>query len=59
VSNITIVDVTESLDWETEDVDMGQDTITLIHESIDDLEIDDKEGVKKLIRDLYTESLSL
>lgn len=59
VSNITIVDVTESLDWETEDVDMGQDTITLIHESIDELEIDNKEDVKRLIRDLYTESLSL
>ena len=60
-SNITLIDVTESTDLnEDEVVDIGQDTLSLIFETIDELEsVDNKDKLKKMIRELYMESLSL
>ena len=41
-------------------VDLAQDTVTLINNEIDAIEeVDDKPRMKKLIKDLYMESLSL
>jgi hypothetical protein len=59
--NITLIDVTESTDLDEDDViDIGQDTLSLIFETIDELEsVDNKDKLKKLVRDLYMESLSL
>ena len=61
VVKITIVE--ESLDISDEDeelVDLAQDTVTLINNEIDNIaEVKDKERMKKLIKDLYMESLSL
>ena len=58
VANLTIVEdlVEESKE---EIIDMAKDTVTLIHEEIDSLETDKKDEIKKLISDLYMESLSL
>tara|TARA_R100001015_G_C4608136_1_gene163301 strand:+ start:265 stop:1305 length:1041 start_codon:yes stop_codon:yes gene_type:complete len=58
VANLTIMEelVEESKE---EMVDMAKDTVTLIHEEIDSLETDKKDEIKKLISDLYMESLSL
>ena len=41
-------------------VDLAQDTVTLINNEIEVLEeVEDKPRMKKLIKDLYMESLSL
>ena len=41
-------------------VDLAQDTVTLINNEVDQLEeVKDKSKLKKLIKDLYMESLSL
>ena len=41
-------------------VDLAQDTITIINNEIDTLEeIQDKDRMKRLMKDLYMESLSL
>ena len=41
-------------------VDLAQDTVTLINNEIDSIdEVEDKARMKKLIKDLYMESLSL
>tara|TARA_Y100000310_G_scaffold339413_1_gene431982 strand:- start:163 stop:1209 length:1047 start_codon:yes stop_codon:yes gene_type:complete len=60
-SKITVVE--ESLDLSDDDedlVDLAQDTVTLINNEIEGLEeVKDKDKMKKLIRDLYMESLSL
>ena len=59
VAKITTIE--EALDeTEEEMVDLAQDTVTLINNEIDSLEeIDDKPRMKKLIKDLYMESLSI
>ena len=61
VAKITIVE--ESLDVSEsneEVVDLAQDTITLINNEVDGLkEVKNKARMKKLIRDIYMESLSL
>ncbi len=61
VAKITIVE--EALDISDNDeelVDLAQDTVTLINNEVDALEeVKDKERMKKLIRDLYMESLSI
>ena len=41
-------------------VDLAQDTVTIINNEIDGMqEVKDKDKMKKLIKDLYMESLSL
>ena len=59
VAKITTIE--EALDeTEEEMVDLAQDTVTLINNEIDSLEeIEDKPRMKKLIKDLYMESLSI
>ena len=48
------------LDSDEEMVDLAQDTVTLINNEIDAIEeVQDKTRMKKLIEDLYMESLSL
>ena len=59
VANLTIVEE-DDLDQEKVDIDMKKDTLTLIQDEVDMLECEgDKEKIKKMIRDLYMESLTL
>ena len=56
---MTIVEDVSSDDIEEEDIlDMAQDTVTIINNEIDGMDIDNKSGVKNLIRELYMEALS-
>ena len=61
VAKITIVEELISAEWTKEEiVDLAQDTVTLINNEVDALEeVTDKERMKRLIKDLYMESLSL
>ena len=61
VSKITVVeDMTEDDMTDEESVDLAQDTVTLINNEIDSMEeVEDKDKMKRLIKDLYMESLSL
>ena len=61
VAKITIVEDIIDSEWTKEEiVDLAQDTVTLINNEIDAIEeVDDKPRMKKLIKDLYMESLSL
>tara|TARA_R110002096_G_scaffold37022_2_gene103027 strand:+ start:1590 stop:2636 length:1047 start_codon:yes stop_codon:yes gene_type:complete len=61
VSKITIVEESlDILDNEDDIVDLAQDTVTLINNEVDGLEeVKDKDKMKKLIKDLYMESISL
>ncbi len=61
VAKITVVEEIIDSDWTKEEiVDMAQDTVTLINNEIDNLdEVKDKSKMKKIIKDLYMESLSL
>ena len=56
----TIEESSDILDTDEEIVDLAQDTVTLINNEIDSIEeVEDKDKLKKLIKDLYMESLSL
>ena len=61
VSKITTVDDANNSSWQQEEiVDLAQETVTLINNEVDQLEeVKDKSKLKKLIKDLYMESLSL
>ena len=61
VAKITIVEELNNSDWTQEEiVDLAQDTVTLINNEIDTMdEVKDKERMKRLVKDLYMESLSL
>jgi len=61
VAKITVVEEIVDSEWTKEEiVDLAQDTVTLINNEIDSIdEVEDKARMKKLIKDLYMESLSL
>jgi DNA repair exonuclease SbcCD nuclease subunit len=61
ISKITMVEEIDNSDWTKEEiVDLEQDTVTLINNEVDSLEeIKDKDKMKRLIRELYMESLSI
>ena len=61
VLNITVVEDVSSTDDEDVSVDMSKDTMTIINDEIDSLELnsDMRNNVKKIVRELYMESLSL
>tara|TARA_R100000808_G_C2145747_1_gene153576 strand:- start:29 stop:1084 length:1056 start_codon:yes stop_codon:yes gene_type:complete len=61
VAKITVVEDIIDSEWTKEEiVDISQDTVTIINNEIDALEeVEDKPRMKKLIKDLYMESLSL
>ena len=61
VAKITVVEDIVDSEWTKEEiVDLAQDTVTLINNEIDAIkEVQDKARMKKLIKDLYMESLSL
>jgi len=61
VSKITVVeDMTDEEMTDEDSVDLAQDTVTLINNEIDSMEeVEDKDKMKRLIKDLYMESLSL
>ena len=61
MAKITIVEEIVDSEWTKEEiVDLAQDTVTLINNEIDGIEeVEDKPRMKKLIKDLYMESLSL
>jgi hypothetical protein len=57
VINLNIVE--EMPETSTDEVDVTQDTISIINEEVDKLEIsEDKGKIKSLIHELYIESLS-
>lgn len=56
----TVEDYIEVVDNEEGSVDLAQDTVTLINNEIDLIEeVKDKNKMKRIIKDLYMESLSL
>ncbi|MBC8442774.1 MAG: metallophosphoesterase [Proteobacteria bacterium] len=61
VIKITVVEEVINSEWTKEEmVDLSQDTVTLINNEIDSIEeVKDKERMKRLIKDIYMESLSL
>ena len=61
VAKITVVEDVINSAWTKEEiVDLAQDTVTLINNEIDSMEeVKDKDKMKRLVRDLYMESLSL
>jgi len=61
VAKITIVEDIIDSEWTKEEIfDLAQDTVTLINNEIDSIEeVQDKTRMKKLIKDLYMESLSV
>ena len=61
VAKITVVEEYDNSNWTQEEiVDLAQDTVTLINAEVDLLEeVKDKDRMKRLIKDLYMESLSL
>lgn len=61
VAKITVVEDIIDSEWTKEEIiDLAQDTVTLINNEIDSIEeVQDKPRMKKLIKDLYMESLSL
>ena len=61
VAKITTIEESFDSEWTKEEiVDLAQDTVTLINNEIDLIdEVEDKTRMKKLIKDLYMESLSL
>tara|TARA_Y100001963_G_scaffold78086_1_gene108224 strand:- start:83 stop:1129 length:1047 start_codon:yes stop_codon:yes gene_type:complete len=61
VAKITVVEDIIDSEWTKEEiVDLAQDTVTLINNEIDIIEeVEDKPRLKKLIKDLYMESLSI
>ena len=61
VAKITIIEEVIDSEWTKEEiVDIAQDTVTLINNEIDSIEeVKDKAKMKKIIKDLYMESLSL
>ena len=61
VAKITVVEDIEDSEWTKEEmVDLAQDTVTLINNEIDQMdEVEDKDKMKQVIRDLYLESISL
>ena len=61
VAKITIVEEVVDSEWTKEEiVDLAQDTVTLINNEIDSMEgVKDKDRMKRLVKDLYMESLSI
>ena len=60
VAKITVVEEIQNNITEDDSVDLSKDTISLINEEIDTIEeIQNKSKMKKLLYDLYMESLSL
>ena len=61
VEKITIIEEMYNSQWTQEDiVDLAMDTVTLINNEVDSLkEVKDKDKMKRIIKDLYMESLSL
>jgi hypothetical protein len=58
VINLNIVE--EMVETSSDDIDTTQDTMSIINEEIDKLEIsEDKTKIKTLIHELYIESLSI
>jgi len=61
VAKITVVEELSDSEWTKEEiVDLAQDTVTIINNEIDGIEeVKDKDKMKRLIKDLYMESLSI
>ena len=61
VAKITIVEDVDNSDWTKEEiVDLTQDTVTIINNEIDEMdEVEDKSKMKRIIKDLYMESLAI
>ena len=61
VSKLTIVEDVDESQWTKDDiVDLAQDTVALINSEIDAMEeVENKDKMKRIIKDLYMESLSL
>jgi hypothetical protein len=61
VAKITVVEDLINSEWTKEEmVDLAQDTVTIINNEINGMdEVKDKDKMKRLIKDLYMESLDI
>lgn len=56
-ANISIVEDYSDRGSEQAEIDIGEDTLTLINKEIETLETDDTENLKNIVREIYMESL--
>ena len=60
VAKITVIEDVHENEVTDDAIDLAQDTVSLINNEIDTLEeVEDKDKLKRIIKDLYMESLSL
>ena len=58
VANLTVVELDDENSTEEEKIDLQKDTLTIISEEIDRMGINSPEKLKKIINELYLESLN-
>jgi len=59
VANLTVVELDDENSTEEEKIDLQKDTLTIISEEIDRMGINSPEKLKKIINELYVESLNI
>jgi len=59
VANLTVVELEEEKKEDEEEIDLQKDTLTIISEEIDRMGINNSEKLKKVINELYVESLDI
>jgi hypothetical protein len=59
VANLTVVELEDEKEENEEKIDLQKDTLTIISEEIDRMGINNSEKLKKIINELYVESLSI
>jgi hypothetical protein len=59
VANLTVVELEEEKKEDEEAIDLQKDTLTIISEEIDRMGINNSEKLKKVINELYVESLDI
>jgi DNA repair exonuclease SbcCD nuclease subunit len=59
VANLTIVELEDEGESKEESIDLQKDTLTIISEEIDRMGINNSEKLKKVINELYVESLDI
>lgn len=59
VANLTIVELDDEKKEDEEEIDLQKDTLTIISEEIDRMGINNPEKLKKVINELYFESLNI
>jgi hypothetical protein len=59
VANLTVVELEDEKEENEEKIDLQKDTLTIISEEIDRMGINNSEKLKKIINELYVESLNI